>query len=94
MGFFSSKSSNKSSDKGGFSGGKISPYRLNKRISRLPLNPTKREYLKRTLERYHSPVSKGITDKEFNMAMKELEKNPRDPISSREIKSIEKRLKK
>jgi hypothetical protein len=57
-------------------------------IDRVPLRPDQREYVKRTLERFNYPTSKGITREEFFKSLDEMAKNQKDPITPQQIERI------
>ena len=73
---------------------KVFPERLARRMRRVKyLKPYQREYVTRLMERYHSSTSKGITKKEFEQGLKELETNKRDRITHRDVEKIRKAFK-
>ena len=71
-------------------GGRLGKVKLNRRISRLPLNRTQKEYVKQVMAKYDTFGSRGVTRKEFHKGLDEMARNQRDPITRKHIEKIKK----
>ena len=71
-------------------GGKITKKLFDQHISRLPLRPAQREYVKQVMEKHNARYSIGITREEFHKGLDEMAKNTRDSIKEREIRRLKK----
>lgn len=69
-------------------GGKISKKRLDRRLDRMPLNRTQKEYVKQVMAKHDRYDSRGITREEFHEGLKEMESNVRDPVKKEHIRRI------
>ena len=71
-------------------GGKIYGKRASKRISKLPLSRMQKEYVKQVMAKHDRPGSRGITREEFLHGLDEMERNPRDPVTRKDVERIKK----
>lgn len=71
-------------------GGRMTVDRINQMLNQKSMHPWEREYIKRVIERYHSPVSPHITEQEFRQALDEMLKNTRDPVERNRIEELKK----
>ncbi len=69
-------------------GGKLYKRRVDRRINRLPITRTQKEYVKQVMSKYDRPGSRGVTREEFLSGLDEMAKNTKDSIKQSEIKRI------
>jgi len=71
-------------------GGKLYGRTMSREISKLPLSRAQKEYAKQAIGKHDRPGSPGITRAEFLHALEEMEKNPRDPVTRKDVDTIKK----
>ena len=71
----------------------MSRQQMEQYVGLLTLTPEEREYVTRTLERFDTAYSVGITREEFFQGLDEMAKNPNDPIDPQEVERIKERFK-
>lgn len=71
-------------------GGRMTLGQIDRIISQKAIHPWAKEYIKRVIERYHSPVSPHITEEEFKRGLEEMAKNTNDPVEKRHIEDLKK----
>lgn len=73
-------------------GGRMTTEQINRILDQETMHPWEREYIKRVVERYHSPTSPHITKSEFQSALKEMAQNTKDPVERNRIEQLKRRF--
>lgn len=71
-------------------GGRMTLNQINQLLNGTTMRPYEREYIKRTIERYHSPVSPHITEQEMRQSLQEMTKNTNDPVQLDLVEKLKK----
>lgn len=74
--------------------GKFTKREIERKVGKMPLTRSEKEYVKQVFGGYDYPSSKGVTKEEYKKGMEEMKKNTRDSINDRKLKIIERHLKK
>jgi len=73
--------------------GRLYKTPMEKRIGKIPLSKTQKEYVKEVMAKYDRPESKGVTREEFLHGLDEMAKDKTNPIKQRDIEKIKRRFK-
>lgn len=71
-------------------GGRMTLNQINQLLNRTTMRPYEREYIKRTIERYHNPLSPHITEQEMRQSLQEMTQNTKDPVQLDLVKKLKK----
>ena len=73
-------------------GGRMTTQQIERLLDQMSMHPWEKEYVKRVFERYHSPTSPHITEKEFEQGLNEMLRNTRDPVERNRIEQIKRKF--
>ena len=73
-------------------GGRAYPKYFDRKVDQMgrSLTPPQKEYVKAVMRKHHKPGSLGVTEKEFEKGLEEMEENRRDSIKPGHVRSIKK----